>query len=137
MTLHRFKLELAGQTVYGLAFETEAELEQFCASRGGLQVAQPAAPADPPTAEPRARGRPSFDSMIAAAVKELELDDRESLPVRARQVLQHLALAHGSEDIPCRRTVTRYLTAQPIGQKSGQNHGQNSRRARIRRTGGI
>ena len=27
MTYHRFKLELAGQTVYGLAFASEAERE--------------------------------------------------------------------------------------------------------------
>jgi hypothetical protein len=132
---HRFRLELAGQMVYGVAFATEAELEEFLGSRG-IALVQAQTPAAPIEAghEPQ-RGRPSFGAVIAAAVAELDADIAgcDSLSARARLVLQHLAKSHAAEELPSTRCVTRYLSEQPIGQKYGNKYGRKSERAKIRR----
>ena len=135
MAAHRFRLELAGETVYGIAFPSESELEAFCAARGLETVRPVTSPANHPYERPP--GRPSFDSVIAAAVAELKLDNRASLSDRARLVLRYLAQSHAAENIPCRRTVTRYLIAQCAGQRDGQNRGHKAGRARMRRSGGT
>jgi hypothetical protein len=135
VSAHRFKLELAGQTVYGLAFATEAELDQFCAARGP----EVAAPADPPTHEPHRRGRPSFAVMLEAAAKTLrrKLSRCDSLSARARLVLRHLAQTLDAEDLPAASTVRAFLAERPIAKKIAEKSAEKSERAKIHRIGGA
>lgn len=139
MPAHRFKLELAGQMIHGVAFATEAELEQFCGARG-LEIASTTAPADPPANQPRPRGRPSFDSTIAAAVAELEpqlAGCGSNVSARARLVLRHLASNHAAEDLPKTGAVRAFLAERAaVVKNSAEKSANKSKRARIRRTGG-
>lgn len=133
MTRHRFTVQIAGQTLYGLAFGSEAELEDFIAGRGGrVQMS-----ADPPPCdlsdEPQARGRPSYDAMLRAAVKSIgkKLNRSGSLSARARLVLTQLAKSHGAQELPAMRTVTAYLTTHSVGKKAGRKYGEKSKRAKL------
>lgn len=132
MSAHRFRLEVAGQVVVGLAFTSEDELEDFLLGRGGLgeSVAQ-APPARSEPDEPRGRGRPSHAAVIAAAVAALgaKLGGRQSLAQRTNFVLEQLAETREASEIPGRSTVERYLS-------SLQKSPQKSKRARISRKGG-
>jgi hypothetical protein len=131
---HRFRLEIAGQEVHGLAFDSEASLEAFLGDRGiGLAVNTSTGRRHIPE-EPRAAGRPSFDIMIAAAVTDLQVKsaDRGDRSALALRILRHLAKTHSAEELPGTRAVTNYLRDNLAGKK----YGKNSKRARIRRIGG-
>ncbi len=133
----RLKLELAGETVYGIAFPSEAELEAFCAARG-LYLGQPPIERGPSDGPPR-RGRPCFDAMLEQAVAEIEeeLAACDDATARARVVRRHLAQTHLADEIPKIRTVTAYLAEHPIGKKTGNKSGRKSTHARMRRSGGT
>src|SRR5690242_19636402 len=103
MTARRFRLEMAGVTAHGLAFDSEQELDDFLAARS-ITIAEPfvTRPAivstAPPLAiesSPRPRGRPSVNAVIAEAVRALgqRLASSKSDAARARLVQQHIAKA--------------------------------------------
>lgn len=122
--VHRFKLELAGQTVYGLAFATEAELDRFCADRG-LDLARPV-----PVEDARPRGRPSFHAAISAAVAALhvELAGCDNAAARARLVQRHIArTAPDAASVPSTHTIAIYL-GKPVGKSFGKSLGKSRRR---------
>jgi hypothetical protein len=140
MPAHRFKLELDGQTVYGLAFASEAELKQFCNARGLEPTAQPAAPVDPLGDEQRPRGRPSYSAMLEAGVQALEpeIGSGDNLSARARVLLRYLAQSYAAEELPSTSTVRAFLADRAaVAEKSANKSANKSKRARIRRTGGT
>jgi hypothetical protein len=105
-------VELANITVTG-DVETSGELDEQLARRD--QVATPPLPIE--RVEEPHRGRPSFDSTIAAAVRALgrRLDRRQSRVARARRVLKHLAGTDiEAAAIPKQRTVEDWLAAHEI-----------------------
>lgn len=129
MTAHRFRLELAGQTVYGLAFTSETDLDAFMAVRttvGAADLVDTRPPAPPPDPEPVHRGRPSFDALIAEAVQALdaELKPRLTLRERARRVLKYLAPRCAPPEMPSRDTVERHLRGKNC-KKNCKNGGKN------------
>jgi hypothetical protein len=106
-----FRLEIAGMTVAGV-IETEDELDEQLAGR---EVATPPLPIER-VKEPH-RGRPSFDSRIAAAVRALgrRIDRRQSRAARALRVLKYLAGTDiEAAAIPKQRTVEDWLAAHEI-----------------------
>ena len=125
MPAHRFTLMIAGETMYGIACSSEAELDAFLASKASLTTSPPT-PAIPTPAieEPRSPGRPSHDQRIAAAVQILGRQLRGlSSTERARKVLRQIAeTCEESSDIPGRSTVLRFLASQNSSHKSSQKY---------------
>ena len=118
MTARCFKLEIAGEAWYGVAFQTEAERETFLGVRGIVLVDQlpgPRPPADDAT-ERDTGGRPSSSSSIERAVEELgpQLEEFSSIAAKARLVRDHMGAA-----APAQRTVETFLSAylRPTTQK--------------------
>ncbi|MHB8816559.1 MAG: hypothetical protein ACYDAE_25305 [Steroidobacteraceae bacterium] len=138
MTIRRFKLtfEDDGSEFFCAAFESQGAREQALARHAEIQAAVEAP--EQIGAEPRPRGRPSYESLIASAVEDLgaRLDQRASLAERVRRVLRHLAETCEASEIPGTRTVERYLAEQPVRQKARQKSRQNSARAKLATTGG-
>jgi hypothetical protein len=137
---HRFRVDFAGESLYGIAFASEAELEEFIARRGGLVHTSATVPAAELQAieEPQARGRPSYDAMLQAAVKAIgrQLRACSSLSERARLVLKHLAEIHGAQELPAQSTVRAFLTGNRVAEKVADKSAEKSKRAIMRRTGG-
>ena len=108
-----FELIIDGETRFCAAFETEAE--RRAALSGDLaplpHVMPPAQGVKKSAA--RARGRPSFDVMLAEAVETLQLNPKHPLAERARAVLRHLAETRDASEIPSRRTVESFLAGSP------------------------
>jgi hypothetical protein len=129
--VRRFKLtfEDDGSEFFCAAFESEGAREQ---ALSGAALAPPTAPERIET-EPRPRGRPSYESLIGAAVEALgtQLDPQTSLAERVRRVLRHLAETCEPSEIPGTRTVERYLAEQPVRQKARQKSRQNSAGAKL------
>jgi len=71
----RFRLEMAGRVVVGLAFDGgDAEMEEWlCAREVTIVDAPPSAPA--PLAEPAGRGQPSAKAVVVEAFRSLTLAD--------------------------------------------------------------
>ncbi len=115
----RFELVIDGTTFFCLGFERAEDRE--AALSGGANASPPRGgdawvppwsrkPALP--AEPRSRGRPSKDGVIAKALEQLgsALDLQAPLSDRARLILKHLAESEiPAHEIPKRRTVETYL----------------------------
>jgi hypothetical protein len=117
MAARRFRHEEAGKVTFGLAFDSEEELESFLGSRGTLAVdAVETGRAMSAPSEPRPPGRPSMDARIAAAMDQLadRLAECDSIAARARLLCAHLkeTLPPGA-DLPAERTVRVYLTLNP------------------------
>jgi hypothetical protein len=136
---HRLTLTIAGETVHGIAFSSEAELEQFLGGRC-LQV-QTSAPT--PAAqvevsdETRAPGRPSFNEAISQAAKALTLDPSDSWASRANQVLRHLSKTRSpTDELPSQRCVINFLAGRSVGKNGGIKYGKNKTRAKLLRTAG-
>lgn len=141
MTALRFKFEIGGETLHGLAFGSEAELDAFLACRDHVELssharAQISPPDDP---EPRPPGRPSFDDVLSEAVKLLgdALDPRTSLSARARRLLRHLAETHTAEEIPSMSKARAFLAERPVARNSASKSARKPKRARIARTEGV
>jgi hypothetical protein len=131
---HRFRTQVVGHRwIYGLAFDSEASLEEFLAARGVTPVAQTSAIRTEASDKPCQPGRPSFNSMLDGPVTALreQLGRCNTQSARARLVLKHLALTHAADELPDTRTVIRYLSERPVGQKHGQKCGQKKNRGSI------
>ena len=117
MTARRFKLTFDdGSEFFCAAFESEGAREQAIAG-----VSIPAIEPFESAAEeqPRPRGRPSFDAVIAEAVQTLQLEETSPLAERARCVLKYLAeTCSDPADIPNARTVERHLAKNASTTKS-------------------
>lgn len=143
MTANRFRLEVAGQVVVGLAFGSEGELEEFLADRGRGLLAMGSeqdggitSQIEADEQQPR-RGRPSFHGVIAAAVEILgDKLNGHCLADRARCVLRLLAKTCEPSEIPKTGTVRAYLAAHPVAKKSVDKSVKKSKRAMVGRTGG-
>jgi hypothetical protein len=118
MTYHRFRLELGGRIAYGVAFDSEPELEAFITIRG-VDVGGSAA-MHGPDLEPRERGRPSRDEEIAAAIDALDenLDRYGSIKAQARAVREHLKDLHPDDEPPGLSTVETYISVYRKPRKS-------------------
>jgi hypothetical protein len=135
MTTRFFTLTIAGETCYGLAWDSEAARDEFLAARGIVLVdsAPPTAPSATPPEEVRPPGRPSLNGIIAAAIEELgdQLSADDSNAAQARVVREHLLETLPPDDVPTDRTVRNYLKLNPIprrrrvGNNSGNNSGKN------------
>lgn len=138
MPAYPFTVIICGLTKYGMAFDTAAELDSFMAGRQSLPTSAPAPAAQiEPSDEPRARGRPSFDAILSAAVSALDLRDCKNLSDRARRVLKHLAQqTRDAEDIPSMSKVRAFLAADPVARNSARKYARKSKRVRIARTAG-
>ena len=120
-------VDLANITITG-DVETSGELDDLVAGRD--QVAEQPPPLPIERVEEPHRGRPSFDSTIAAAVRALgrRLDRRQSRVARARRVLKHLAGTDiEAAAIPKQRTVEDFFAAH---EKSHEKSHENSRRGK-------
>ena len=112
---HRFNISIAGRDYFGLAFESERDLDEFIGGRfieSANSAAQPTMRSVPPNGMQGARGRPSLDGAIAAAVSALsanELDAHLPLARRARIVQARIARASNAGSVPNLRTIERYL----------------------------
>ena len=107
MAAHRFRFEMGGSIVYGLAFDSEEALEAFLGARGVVLVD---GREQQPRGEPqRRRGRPSFDELLAGAIDALgvELDRTDSLAAQARLVREHIEAT--GEQPPSQRKVETFL----------------------------
>ena len=134
MTAHRFRIQIGGRELHGLAFDSEAELERFIIGRGlALAAAAPAPSVAAAVAEPepsRRRGRPGHAAAIAAAVRQLGEAGRAGIIAdRARLVLRALAEKSSGQDLPSVGTVRRFLSENSAVQNSIQNSVQKSNRA--------
>ena len=105
-----------------VAFESEAARELALGSAIAHEMSRPM-PSGSDCGEPRPRGRPSKDALIAAAVSALGDEVGEELPLaeRRRRVLRYLAAAETDPaDIPGRTTVEKYLAGHPVARKSAK-----------------
>lgn len=121
-------VELTNITVTG-EVEMSGELDEQLAGRDD-QAAEQTPPLPIERVEEPHRGRPSFDSTIAAAVRALgrRLDRRQSRVARARRVLKHLAGTDiEAAAIPKQRTVEDFFAAH---EKSHEKSHGNSRRGK-------
>jgi hypothetical protein len=144
VSAHRFKIEISGTTMHGLAFGTEAELDEFMAGRGtGELSAVPAARQEPvaPLAvidEPRAQGRPSFNRIIGQAAKAVTLNPSDTLTSRANQVLRHIAKSRPADAaLPSQRCVINFLADRSHGKNYGKKYGNKKRVRKCSAAGGI
>ncbi len=130
-----FEMIIDGEVSWCVAFESEAERRaamrgeppRTCPSQLSCEAAE--LPADP-----RPRGRPSFDSLLDAAVEAVgpELARMSTLADRARHVLKHLAQScEDPLEIPSRDTVERYLRQREPRQKGRQKSRQKSEVAKL------
>jgi hypothetical protein len=122
VSARRFRLEVAGEVKVGLAFDSDVELEEFLAGRGLVgTVTEPASAARKQAdAEPRPRGRPPFDDVIAAAVTTLgaEIDRVDTLRAAAGLVQRAIAAAGAAPDaVPSTKTIERFLAERWPRQK--------------------
>lgn len=132
-----------GTTLYCVGFEDELELTGLLARRSaysGVNLSRSPDQAGldwPPRIEPeRPRGRPSFDGMLAEAVRALQLDPAQPLANRARTVLRHLAETRDASEIPSRRKVETFLAGASVRRNSRNKSRRKSGRAKLAATGG-
>lgn len=111
MSARRFRLEIGGEVMIGLAFCSDAELDAFLAGRGlGVDLAPRPSERMLADTDPGARGRPSYDDVIDAAVRAVapSINGKASKTAIARSIRAHIA-REGSADIPSERTVMRRI----------------------------
>ena len=130
-----FELVIDGETRFCAAFETEAE--RRAALSGDLAPPLHVMPLVQSLKESssRARGRPSFDVLLAGAVHALQLDRNLPLAERARAVLRHLARTSPASEIPSSRTVENFLAGAPARKKLRSKLGKKSASAKLAQSG--
>lgn len=117
------------------AWPTAADREEALA---GLRAVEPTGSDPPPPPETRARGRPSFDEILGAAVAALgpTLDPNLPLAERRRRVLRYLAESGADPaDLPKRSTAETYLAAHQSPKKSAKKLPEKSVISKITATG--
>ena len=118
----RFTIQVLGETLHGVAFQTETELDALLACRHVTPAPAAVRTSTPALEESRQRGRPCFNDMIAGALDAVgPLDRRLSCAARARLVLRHLARAGTAADLmPSMRTVEIHVANLVRGKSRGK-----------------
>ena len=120
-----FEIFFGEETFFCAAWPSHLERDR--ALSGTHPDTPPPLPASPADREPRPRGRPSFDPVIAEAVKQIDpvkLDPSRALATRARDILRRLAAT--SAELPSQRCVETYLAEHAREQRN--NSRKKSRR---------
>ena len=126
-----FELVLDGEVSYCVAFETERERRAVLSGDLAPLAHVILAPQSVKESAARARGRPSFDPILAAALESLQLNSKHSLAERARAVQKHLAVSSPASQIPSRRTVENFLAAAPARRNSRSKLRKKSDRVKL------
>ena len=131
-----FELVLDGEVSYCVAYESEAERRAVLSADLAPHLHVMAPPHSVKESAAGARGRPSFGTILAAAVHALQLDRNLPLADRARAVLRHLAETRSASEIPSRRTVESFLAGSPARRNSRRKLRKKSAGTKLTQSGG-
>jgi hypothetical protein len=104
--IHCFEVIYGSQTLYMVAFESaQHRAEVLAGQQASLPAPTPAPVVEAPA--PRARGRPSYDALIDAALAAHPPDPRLSRSAQAHELLRYLAATGGA--LPSSRCIEEHL----------------------------
>ena len=131
----RFTIQVLGETLHGVAFQTETELDALLACRRVTPESVPMPSSTVPLEAHRSLGRPRFDALIDDTVSRLTTEIGRCASLEQAALLVQRAIAIATTDpnsVPSTKTIKRRLPrARALGQKSGQKSGQKATRAKI------